>query len=196
MIGITVGASVSIFIPDHSGCNELALLLGKCQPAKPWQMVYFYLVLYITSFGSAGIRPCVSSFGADQFDPREKNYDSLLNRFFNFFYLAVSVGSVGAFTLVVYVQMELGWGFAFGLMALAMGLSNALFFAGTPLYRHRLPGGSPLTRVAQVLVAAFRKRKLSLSSSIDISLYEVLGERSAVKGSAKIAHTDDFRCGI
>jgi hypothetical protein len=78
-------------------------------------------------------------------------------------------------------------------MPIAMGMSNMLFFIGTPLYRHRLPGGSPLTRVAQVLVAAFQKRKASFSSSELIGLYEVPGKRSAIKGSGKIAHTDDFR---
>ncbi|CAA6660063.1 unnamed protein product [Spirodela intermedia] len=83
--------------------------------------------------------------------------------------------------------------YAFGLMALAMGVSNALFFAGTPLYRHRLPGGSPLTRVAQVLVAAFRKRSEPFASSKFVGLYELPGEQSAIKGSGKIDHTDDFR---
>lgn len=165
-----------------------------CEQAKPWQMGYLYVVLYITSFGSAGIRPCVSSFGADQFDERDEDYKAILDRYFNFFYLSVTIGAIAAFTLVVYVQTDRGWAYAFGLMALAMGVSNALFFAGTPLYRHRLPGGSPLTRVAQVLVAAFRKRNEPFSSSKFVGLYEVSGEQSAIKGSGKIEHTDDFRC--
>jgi dipeptide/tripeptide permease len=156
-------------------------------------MLYLNTVLYVTGFGAAGIRPCVSSFGADQFDERGENYKSHLDRFFNFFYLSVTIGAIVAFTLVVYIQMKHGWGSAFGSLAIAMGMSNMLFFIGTPLYRHRLPGGSPLTRVAQVLVAAFQKRKASFSSSELIGLYEVPGQRSAIKGSGKIAHTDDFR---
>lgn len=193
LIGITLGASLKMFVPDQSNCDQLSLLLGNCQPAKSWQMLYLYTVLYITGFGAAGIRPCVSSFGADQFDEKSKEYKTHLDRFFNFFYLSVTLGAIIAFTLVVYVQMEHGWGMAFGTLAIAMAISNALFFAGTPLYRHRLPGGSPLTRVAQVLVAAFRKRGAAFTSSEFIGLYEVPGLKSAINGSRKIPHTEDFR---
>lgn len=184
---------MKVFAPNQEGCDQIALLLGNCKPAKSWQMTYLYTVLYVTGFGAAGIRPCVSSFGADQFDERSRNYRSHLDRFFNFFYLSVTVGAIVAFTAVVYIQIKHGWGAAFGSLAIAMGLSNMLFFAGTPLYRHRLPGGSPLTRVAQVLVAAFRKRNASFQSSEFVGLYELPGKRSAIKGSNKIAHTDDFR---
>ncbi|KAJ0815271.1 putative proton-dependent oligopeptide transporter family, MFS transporter superfamily [Helianthus annuus] len=156
-------------------------------------MSYLYTVLYVTGFGAAGIRPCVSSFGADQFDERSRDYNTNLDRFFNFFYLSVTLGAIVAFTAVVYIQMQLGWGFAFGALAVAMAISNLVFFLGTPLYRHRLPGGSPLTRVAQVLVAAFRKRKASFDSSEYVGLYELEGNRCAIKGSAKLPHTDDFR---
>lgn len=193
MTGITLVATIKVFVPNQDQCDQIALLLGNCEPAKSWQMMYLYTVLYVTGFGAAGIRPCVSSFGADQFDERSRNYRSHLDRFFNFFYLSVTVGAIVAFTAVVYIQMKHGWGAAFGSLAIAMGLSNMLFFAGTPMYRHRLPGGSPLTRVAQVLVAAFRKRNVSFQSSEFVGLYELPGKRSAIKGSSKIAHTDEFR---
>ncbi|XP_010250500.1 PREDICTED: protein NRT1/ PTR FAMILY 6.1 [Nelumbo nucifera] len=194
LTGITLCATMSTFVPNQDQCGQLSLLLGNCEPAKPWQMMYLYGFLYLTGFGAAGIRPCVSSFGADQFDERSRDYKSHLDRYFNLFYLSVTIGAIVAFTMVVYIQMKHGWGSAFGSLAIAMGISNMLFFVGTPLYRHRLPGGSPLTRVAQVLVAAFRKRNASFSSSELVGLYEVPGKRSVIKGSGKIAHTDDFRC--
>ncbi|CAK9144424.1 unnamed protein product [Ilex paraguariensis] len=194
LTGITLCATMNIFMPNKDQCDQIALLLGNCEPAKPWQMLYLYTVLYVTGFGAAGIRPCVSSFGADQFDERSRDYRAHLDRFFNFFYLSVTVGAIVAFTAVVYIQIKHGWGSAFGSLAIAMGMSNMVFFLGTPLYRHRLPGGSPLTRVAQVLVAAFRKRKVPFDSSELVGLYEVPGKVSAIKGSNKIAHSDDFRC--
>ncbi|XVF44311.1 hypothetical protein PTKIN_Ptkin02bG0110000 [Pterospermum kingtungense] len=194
LTGITLCATMKIFVPNQDNCDQLSLVLGSCKPAKPWQMLYLYTVLYITAFGAAGIRPCVSSFGADQFDERSKDYKTLLDRFFNFFYLSVTIGAIVAFTLVVYIQIERGWGAAFGSLAIAMGISNMLFFVGTPLYRHRLPGGSPLTRVAQVLVAAFKKRNVPFSRSELVGLYELPGRHSAIKGSGKIPHTNDFRC--
>lgn len=193
LIALTVSASVPALVPTQEGCDKLAMLLGACAPAAPWQMAYLQTALYVTAFGAAGIRPCVSSFGADQFDERSPGYKRRLDRFFNLFYLAVTLGAIAAFTAVVYIQMQHGWAAAFGTLALAMGASNALFFVGTPLYRHRLPGGSPLTRVAQVLVAAFRKRNAAFDSGDFVGLYEVAGAKSAIRGSAKIDHTDDFR---
>lgn len=194
LTGITLCATMKLLVPNQDECDQIALLLGNCEPAKPWQMLYLYTVLYVTGFGAAGIRPCVSSFGADQFDERSTDYKAHLDKFFNVFYLSVTIGAIVAFTAVVYIQMQHGWGSAFGSLALGMGISNALFFIGTSTYRHRLPGGSPLTRVAQVLVAAFRKRNASFSSSEMIGLYELPGKRSAIKGSGKIAHTNHFRC--
>ncbi|KAL6626553.1 hypothetical protein ACP70R_030279 [Stipagrostis hirtigluma subsp. patula] len=193
LVALTLCATVPALVPPQAGCDKLAMLLGACAPAEPWQMAYLQTALYVTAFGAAGIRPCVSSFGADQFDERSPGYKRRLDRFFNLFYLAVTLGAIAAFTAVVYIQMHRGWAAAFGTLAVAMGASNALFFAGTPLYRHRLPGGSPLTRVAQVLVAAFRKRNASFDSGGYVGLYEVAGVKSAVRGSAKIEHTDDFR---
>ncbi|PUZ57587.1 hypothetical protein GQ55_5G444000 [Panicum hallii var. hallii] len=193
LIALTVSASVPALVPSQEGCDKLAMLLGACAPAEPWQMAYLQTALYVTAFGAAGIRPCVSSFGADQFDERSPGYKRRLDRFFNLFYLAVTLGAIAAFTAVVYIQMHHGWAAAFGTLALAMGTSNALFFVGTPLYRHRVPGGSPLTRVAQVLVAAFRKRNAAFDSGDFVGLYEVAGAKSAIRGSAKIDHTDDFR---
>ncbi|KAK9689375.1 hypothetical protein RND81_09G055400 [Saponaria officinalis] len=194
LAGITLCATIKSLVPNQDQCDQLSLLLGNCEPAKKWQMIYLYTFLYITGFGAAGIRPCVSSFGADQFDERSKDYKDHLDKFFNVFYLSVTLGAIVAFTIIVYIQMQHGWGPAFGSLALGMGVSNALFFIGTPIYRHRVPGGSPLTRIAQVLVAAFRKRKASFINSELVGLYELPGKKSAIKGSAKIAHTDDFRC--
>ena len=63
---------------------------------------------------------------------------------------------------------------------------------GSLIVRDRLLGGSSLTRVAQVLVATFRKRKASFGSNEFIGLYEVPVRQSVIKGSQKIAHTNDF----
>lgn len=174
-------------MPNQDGCNQISLLMGNCEPAESWQMLYLYTFLYITGFGAAGIRPCVSSFGADQFYEKTKDYRTHLDRFFNIFYLSVTVGAIVAFTAVVYLQMEHGWASAFGTLAIAMAISNTIFFLGTPQYRHRLPGGSPLTRVAQVLVAAFRKKHAPFSSSELIGLYELPGKRSPL---GRVLRTD------
>jgi hypothetical protein len=55
LTGITICATMSIFVPNQENCDQLSLLLGNCEPAKSWQMTYLYTVLYITAFGAAGI---------------------------------------------------------------------------------------------------------------------------------------------
>eukprot|EP01018_Ginkgo_biloba_P013397 Gb_19556 [translate_table: standard] len=189
---LTLSATVKRLMPSQVGCDVVALQSGTCQPAESWQISYLMAALYISATGTAGIRPCVSAFGADQFDEREPNYRTQLDRFFNFFYLFVTIGSILSLTLVVYLHTKLGWGYAFGSLAVAMALSNLIFFAATPLYRHRLPGGSPFTRIAQVAVAAFRKSEMKVPKD-EKQLYEVYaGKQSAIKGSSKLKHTNSY----
>ena len=71
----------------------------------------------------------------------------------------------------------------------------ALFLAGTGTYRrHQPPGGSPLTRIAQVVVAAARKCDVVAPADAAL-LHELDGEdgMSAILGSRRLAHTDQFR---
>ncbi|PIN05411.1 hypothetical protein CDL12_22048 [Handroanthus impetiginosus] len=74
LTGITLCATMSVLMPNEDKCDQIALLLGNCELAKSWQMLYLYTVLYVTGFGDAGIWPCVSSFGANQFDERSRDY--------------------------------------------------------------------------------------------------------------------------
>ncbi|KAK9085522.1 hypothetical protein Sjap_025933 [Stephania japonica] len=62
----------------------------------------------------------------------------------------------------------------------------------TKWYRHYKPCGNPLTRIAQVFVAAGKKRKVSVPADGD-ELYELEDSESAIKGSRKIYHSDNFR---
>ncbi|KAI8570788.1 hypothetical protein RHMOL_Rhmol01G0064200 [Rhododendron molle] len=126
--GITLCATMHIFVPKQDECDKIALLLGTCEPAKPWQMLYLNTVLYLTGFGAVGIRPCVAAFGADQFDETSRDYQSHLDRFFNLFYLSVATGAIVAFTAVVYIQMQHGWGSAFGALCIAVGVANTVFY--------------------------------------------------------------------
>ncbi|RWW68719.1 hypothetical protein BHE74_00023747 [Ensete ventricosum] len=72
-----------------------------------------------------------------------------------------------------------------------MAVAVVSFFLGTPLYRHQKPGGSPLTRIAQVMVASVRKSGVKLPADKSL-LYEITREESAIRGSRKMDHTDQF----
>ncbi|KAI9109264.1 hypothetical protein K1719_019887 [Acacia pycnantha] len=70
-----------------------------------------------------------------------------------------------------------------------MAIAVVFFFSGTRLYRQQKPGGSPLTRILQVVVASLRKRKVEVPDDKRL-LYEVEADReSAVVGSRKLDHT-------
>ncbi|GMP92698.1 hypothetical protein CsSME_00042810 [Camellia sinensis var. sinensis] len=163
-----------------------------CPPATPAQYLLFYLGLYLIALGTGGIKPCVSSFGADQFDDTDPKERAKKGSFFNWFYFSINLGALASTILIVWIQENAGWGLGFGIPALFMGIAIVSFFSGTPLYRFQNPGGSPLTRLCQVLVASFRKWYLEVPTD-SILLYETPDKTSAIEGSRKLDHTNDLK---
>lgn len=72
-----------------------------------------------------------------------------------------------------------------------MAIAVCTFFSGTRLYRNQKPGGSPLTRLSQVVVASFRKYRVEVPADKS-QLYETADAESAIKGSRKLDHTQDL----
>ncbi|XVF85474.1 hypothetical protein PTKIN_Ptkin17bG0121000 [Pterospermum kingtungense] len=164
-----------------------------CPPATPAQYGVFFLGLYLIALGTGGIKPCVSSFGADQFDDTDPQERVKKGSFFNWFYFSINIGALISSSLLVWIQDNAGWGLGFGIPALFMGLAIASFFSGTPLYRFQKPGGSPIRRVSQVLVASFRKWNLKVPEDSSL-LYETSDKYSAIEGSRKLEHSDELKC--
>lgn len=182
---LTLSASVH-------GLKPLCDDKNVCHP-KGLQTGVFYTGLYLIALGTGGIKPCVSSFGADQFDDSDEVEKKKKSSFFNWFYFSINIGALIAATVLVYIQTNVGWGWGFGIPAVAMAIAVVSFFSGTRLYRNQRPGGSPLTRICQVLVASFRKIGVDLPKDKS-ALYETEEEQeSAVKGSRKLEHTDKLR---
>ncbi|KAE8714646.1 Protein NRT1/ PTR FAMILY 5.2 [Hibiscus syriacus] len=73
---------------------------------------------------------------------------------------------------LVYIQDNVGWTLGYGLPTIGLIISVIIFVAGTPFYRHRVPAGSPFTRMALVIVAASRKWRVALPSDPK-ELYEL-----------------------
>ncbi|KAL3680988.1 hypothetical protein R1sor_023944 [Riccia sorocarpa] len=185
MVLLTLSAAVPSLKPDS--CQR-----GTCEPASGSQLAVFYLALYLIALGTGGIKPCVSSFGADQFDDNHDKERARKTSFFNWFYFSINIGALVSASVLVYIQTHVGWGWGFGVPAVAMGIAIASFFFGTALYRHQKPGGSPLARIAQVLVATFRKLSVRVPSDPH-DLNEVQDKESAIQGSRKIRHTKAYR---
>ncbi|XP_031121612.1 protein NRT1/ PTR FAMILY 8.3-like [Ipomoea triloba] len=186
MCTLTLSASIPALKP-------VECVGSLCPTATPAQYAIFFIGLYLIALGTGGIKPCVSSFGADQFDDTDSRERVKKGSFFNWFYFSINIGALVSSSLIVWIQDNAGWGLGFGIPALFMGLAIASFFAGTPLYRFQKPGGSPLTRMCQVLVASIHK--WNVTAPVDSSLlYETPDNVSAIEGSRKLMHTDELRC--
>ncbi|CAI9096858.1 OLC1v1033096C3 [Oldenlandia corymbosa var. corymbosa] len=183
---LTLSASVPAFRPPE--CVDTF-----CPSASPAQYTIFFMGLYLIALGTGGIKPCVSSFGADQFDDTDPNERIKKGSFFNWFYFSINIGAFVSSSLIVWIQENAGWGLGFGIPAFFMGAAIVSFFSGTPLYRFQKPGGSPITRMCQVLVAASRKWTLHVPEDSSL-LYETQDEFSAIEGSRKLVHTNELKC--
>ncbi|KAJ6979928.1 protein NRT1/ PTR FAMILY 8.3-like [Populus alba x Populus x berolinensis] len=127
MCTLTLSATIPVLKP--------AECIGSlCPPATPVQYGVFFFGLYLIAFGAGGIKPCVSSFGADQFDATDPKERVKKGSFFNWFYFSINIGCLVSSSLMVYIQDKAGWGLGFGIPALFMGIAIAIFFSGTPLY--------------------------------------------------------------
>lgn len=104
----------------------------------------------------------------------------------------MAVATLAALTIVVYVQDHVGWGWGLGIPTLAMALSVVAFVIGSPLYKKLKPGGSPLVRLTQVIVAAFNKRKAQLPHDPKL-LYANAQLDAAISVHGKLLHTNQFR---
>lgn len=163
-----------------------------CLPATGGQLAVLYIGIYLIALGNGGIKPNISSIGADQFDETEPKEKKQMSHFFNWYYFCVSIGSFLSVTVVVYLEDNIGFGWGFGIPTAIFAAAIVMFIAGAPLYRFKLPGGSPVTSIAQVLVAAFRKRNLPLPQD-DTMLYEVASDDLRYIGAPRISHSSQFR---
>ncbi|KAL6204475.1 hypothetical protein ACLB2K_021742 [Fragaria x ananassa] len=186
VIGMTL-LTLSASVP---GMKPTCVSKDDCY-ANNGQTAACFIALYLIALGTGGIKPCVSSYGADQFDDDDEVEKKHKGSFFNWFYFSINVGALIASSVLVWIQMNEGWSWGFGIPAVAMAIAVVCFFSGTRLYRNQKPGGSPLTRIIQVLVASVRKYKVKVPEDKSI-LYETTDAESAIKGSRKLDHTNEF----
>ncbi|KAK1428677.1 hypothetical protein QVD17_17516 [Tagetes erecta] len=186
VIGMTL-LTISASIP---GLKPTCVSKEDCHPTDTGVAVTF-LALYLVALGTGGIKPCVSSYGADQFDDDDEAEKKHKSSFFNWFYFSINIGALIASSLLVWIQDNVGWGWGFGIPAVAMAIAVVSFFSGTKLYRNQKPGGSPLTRICQVVVAYWRKRRVRIPDDKSL-LYETADAKSTIVGSRKLDHTKDF----
>ncbi|WOL10158.1 hypothetical protein Cni_G18912 [Canna indica] len=156
---------------------------GGCVRANGLQMG----MLYLTALGTGGLKSNVSGFGSDQFDDGDKAEKKLMMRFFSWFFFFISIGSLLAVTVMVYIQDNVGRRWGYGICAVAITFGLVVFLCGTRRYRFKRLVGSPLTQIAAVVVAAWHKRGADLPDPSMLYDPDEDGKKQ------KLPHTMQFR---
>ncbi|KAK7245334.1 hypothetical protein RIF29_40174 [Crotalaria pallida] len=163
----------------------------NCNPASTLQKGIFFFALYTIAVGTGGTKPNISTMGADQFDAFEPKEKSHKLSFFNWWMFSIFFGTLFSNTFLVYIQDNVGWAIGYGLPTLGLAVSVLVFLVGTPFYRHKLPSGSPVTRMLQVFVAALRKWRVHVPDDLK-ELHELKMEHYAINGRYRIDHTSSL----
>lgn len=167
----------------EEGCDKRASAL---------QRGIFYGALYIIAVGTGGTKPNISTMGADQFDDFEPKERIQKLSFFNWWMFSIFFGTLFSNTFLVYIQDNVGWTVGYALPTIGLAVSVIVFLVGTPFYRHKVPAGSPFTRMAQVLVAAVRKWQVPLPDDPK-ELHELSLEEYSRSGKFRIDYTSSLR---
>ena len=114
MATLTISASVSALQPPS--CID-----SFCPKATTLEYAVFFLGLYLIALGTGGIKPCVSSFGVDQFDDTNPTERKKKGSFFNWFYFSINVGALVSSSVIVWVQDNVGWRWGFAIPTIFMG---------------------------------------------------------------------------
>ncbi|KAG9456766.1 hypothetical protein H6P81_001274 [Aristolochia fimbriata] len=186
MVLLTLSASID-------GLRPPPCISKVCEPASDKQTAFLYCSLALIALGTGGIKPCVSSFGADQFDESDPEEAQKKYSFFNWFFFAINTGVLLGITVMVHIQETKGWGWGFGVPTAAMIASILILAAGIPFYRYQKPTGSAFTRFVQVVVVSLRNHFKGVESGNEARLYEVGTKESDIFGARKLSHTKQYR---
>lgn len=114
----------------------------------------FFFGLFLISFGSGGIKPCVSAMVGDQFDARSKH---LAARVFAAFYWSINFGSLFASLFIPVLLKKYGPAEAFGLPGVLMVIATVIYWAGERWYVKVPPSGPNPNSFLRVLVRGLRE---------------------------------------
>lgn len=153
-----------------------------------------YATLGLLALGSGGVKGALPALGGDQFDQNDPKEAKALARFFNWLLLSTTIGACVGVTGIVWVSTEKHywyWGFFISTVATFIGF--VILAIGKPFYRivEPTPANSPIIRIAQVISAAIKNRRLALPENPD-ELYEI-SEKEKDFGEEIISHTNQFR---
>ncbi|KAF9616280.1 hypothetical protein IFM89_029056 [Coptis chinensis] len=137
--------AISTRLPDLHPPPCKKITSETCIQASGFQMSIFYMSLYVIALGTGGLKSSVSGFGTDQFDDKDEKEKARMAYFFNRFLLFISMGTITAVTVLVYIQDEVAKEkLAYGICSASMFIAVLIFLSGTKRYRYKK--GLGLTR--------------------------------------------------
>lgn len=157
------GVWLTAMFPQLRGeaCEKFS---SPCNPPNAAQLSFLLFSFALISIGAGCVRPCCLSFGIDQLKGKENpNNKRLIQSFINWYNVSISVASVVALTVIVYIQDQMGWKVGFAIPTILMVFSASAFMLGSSFYVNVKPKNSLFMGLVQVMVAAFRNRNISLS---------------------------------
>lgn len=147
---LTAQAHYPSLQPQVCNINDVT---AHCKTPSRGQEVVLFLGLYLLAFGSAGTKAALPSHGADQFDEMDPEEAKQMSTFFNTLLLAVCLGGSVSLTFIVWIQINKGWDWGFGIGTIAIFIGTIIFASGLPLYRIQVPKGtSDLIEIIQVSI--------------------------------------------
>ncbi|KAF8006017.1 hypothetical protein BT93_K0336 [Corymbia citriodora subsp. variegata] len=187
-LGLQVIQLTAAFKELHPpGCGDNTSCVGPTAS----QMAFLITGIGLLILGAAGICTCKLAFGNDQFNQGTESGKRGIDSFFSWYFFAFTFAQMVSLTLIVYVQSNVSWTAGLLISTILMLISCAVFFMGSKIYVKVKAQGSPLTSVAQVIVAAIKKRQLPPPREPRLSLHDDT-PREAL--DFKLHYTDQFRC--
>ncbi|KAK9002613.1 hypothetical protein V6N11_025283 [Hibiscus sabdariffa] len=123
-----IGMTLLALSASVHGMKPRCYAKDNCDPTET-QSAMTFLALYLIALGTGGIKPCVSSYGADQFDDADEKEKKHKSSFFNWFYFSINIGALIAASVMVWIQTNISWGWGFGIPAIAMAIAVCFFFS-------------------------------------------------------------------
>jgi len=111
--------------------------------------------LALIALGSGGIKPCVSAFVGDQFQPTQKK---LLERVYGLFYWMINLGSFTSTLLIPVLLAAWGPRVAFAVPGALMAVALIVFLLGRSRYVTVPPTGPNPHAFTRVVASALRRR--------------------------------------
>ncbi|XP_073134291.1 protein NRT1/ PTR FAMILY 6.3 [Henckelia pumila] len=189
-MGVTI-LTISTIVPSLRP-PKCAAGSPSCIPASGSQLSVLYLALYLTALGTGGLKSSVSGLGSDQFDESDKKERQQMTKFFSWFFFLIMIGALAAVTVFVYVQDNLGRNWGYGICTCIIIMGWMVFLSGTKRYRIKKLVGSPLTQIASVFMAAWRKRHMELPSDPSL-LFNEDDEGYGSKKKQQLPHSKEYR---